>query len=190
MGTGDGLFVYRSARANPWTFFIGIDANRRPLEKISEKIHRKPSRGGVPNAMFVQAAVEDLPHELEGIASEVHVNFPWGSLLSAVAGGDVEALRGLRMTCSKEASLKVVVGIDTARDQTEIARLHLPPLSLEYFDTTLALNYKAAGFEIIEKGMLDAAAWDDMETSWAKRLRGNTGRVGFYLMARAAGFEK
>lgn len=185
MGTGDGLFVYRSARANPGAFFIGIDANRRPLEKISEKIHRKPSRGGVPNAMFVQAAVEDLPQDLEGIASEVHVNFPWGSLLSAVAGGDVDALRGLRMTCSKEARLKVVVGIDPARDQTEIARLHLLPISLEYFDTTLALNYKAAGFEIMKTGRLDASAWLELETSWARRLRGNTNRLGFYLLARA-----
>jgi 16S rRNA (adenine(1408)-N(1))-methyltransferase len=185
MGTGDGLFVYRSARANPRTFFIGIDANRRPLEKISEKIYRKPARGGLPNALFVQAAVEDLPHELEGIASEVNVNFPWGSLLRTVAGSDVVGPRHLRMICAKHGQLKVVLGIDSARDQGEIARLQLPPLSLEYIDSTLSSKYKAVGFQIIERGMLDAAAWCEIESSWAKRLGGKASRPGFYLLAQA-----
>jgi tRNA G46 methylase TrmB len=44
IGTGDGRFVYQSARQNPKKFYIGIDPNVRPLEKISEKIYRKPSK--------------------------------------------------------------------------------------------------------------------------------------------------
>jgi 16S rRNA (adenine(1408)-N(1))-methyltransferase len=184
VGTGDGLFVYRSARANPHKFFIGIDANRRPLEKLSEKIYRKPAKGGLPNAVFAQAAVEDLPQELEGMASEIHVNFPWGSLLRTVAGGELDGLRNLQMICTREARLKVVLGIDPARDQSEIARLKLPSLSLEYIDSTLSLKYHTAGFEIIEREILDAAAGREMETSWARRLRANTSRVGVYLLAR------
>jgi 16S rRNA (adenine(1408)-N(1))-methyltransferase len=184
MGTGDGLFVYRLARANPRTFFIGVDANRRPLEKISEKIYRKPAKGGVANALFVQAALEDLPRELAGIASEVYVNFPWGSLLRAVAGGDLNALRNLRMMCSKDTHLKVILGVDPARDQTEIARLQIPALSLDYIDSTLSLKYRAAGFEIIERGTMDASGWAVLETSWSRRLRGNTSRVTMYLLAR------
>ena len=31
IGTGDGNFVYQAARENPTKFFIGIDANLRPL---------------------------------------------------------------------------------------------------------------------------------------------------------------
>ncbi|MGH9970191.1 MAG: methyltransferase domain-containing protein [Pyrinomonadaceae bacterium] len=85
IGTGDGLFVYQSARLNPKKFYIGIDPSPRPLEKISEKIHRRPAKGGLPNALFLQAAVEDLPGELDGVADEVHIHFPWGSLLGAVA---------------------------------------------------------------------------------------------------------
>jgi 16S rRNA (adenine(1408)-N(1))-methyltransferase len=41
IGTGDGRFVYQSARRNPKKFYIGIDPNVRPLEKISEKICRR-----------------------------------------------------------------------------------------------------------------------------------------------------
>jgi 16S rRNA (adenine(1408)-N(1))-methyltransferase len=51
MGTGDGLFVLRSARSNPNKFYIGVDANARPLEKASEKIYRKARKGGLPNAL-------------------------------------------------------------------------------------------------------------------------------------------
>ena len=54
VGTGDGLFVYNSARRNPDRLFIGIDANSRPLQKISERIHRKPAKGGLPNVLFLQ----------------------------------------------------------------------------------------------------------------------------------------
>jgi 16S rRNA (adenine(1408)-N(1))-methyltransferase len=71
MGTGDGFFVYHSARRNPRKFYIGIDANPRPLEKVSEKVHRRAAKGGLPNVLFVQAAVEDLPLELDGVADEV-----------------------------------------------------------------------------------------------------------------------
>ncbi len=85
IGTGDGRFVSVCARQNLNKFYIGIDANPRPLEKISEKIHRKPTKGGLSNVLFIQAAVEDLPSELDGVADEVHIHFPWGSLLR---GGD------------------------------------------------------------------------------------------------------
>ncbi|MGH9881869.1 MAG: methyltransferase domain-containing protein, partial [Pyrinomonadaceae bacterium] len=94
IGTGDGLFVYQCARQNPRKFFIGIDANPRPLEKISERIHRKPAKGGLPNVLFLQAAVEELPSELYGVADEVHIHFPWGSLLRALMLGEYEVLCG------------------------------------------------------------------------------------------------
>ena len=100
IGTGDGLCVSQSARQNPKKFYIGIDPNRSPLEKISEKIHRKPAKGGAPNVLFIQSAIEDLPDELNGVANEVHVHFPWGSLLRAVATGDVALLQNLRRICA------------------------------------------------------------------------------------------
>ena len=184
VGTGDGLFVYNCARQEPQTFFIGIDANRRPLQKISERIHRKPSKGGLPNVIFVESAVEALPSELAGIASEVHINFPWGSLLSAVSGGNAAALTNLRRMCASQASLKVVVGLDPVRDRAEMERLQLPGLSLDYRDTTLASYYKNAGFEIVgsEIGTVSDAK---LETSWARRLRGNDNRSVIRLLARA-----
>ena len=81
IGIGDGLFVYQYARRYPSKFYMGIDTNPRPLEKISEKIHRKPAKGGLPNVLFIQSSVEDLPAEFDGVADEIHIHLPWGSLL-------------------------------------------------------------------------------------------------------------
>jgi hypothetical protein len=57
----------------------------KALEKISEKIHRKPEKGGLPNVLFVQAPVEELPPELNQVADKIHIHFPGGSLLRSVA---------------------------------------------------------------------------------------------------------
>ena len=182
IGTGDGRFVYQSARENPNKFYIGIDPNTRPLEKISEKIYRKPAKGGAPNVLFIQAAVEDLPSELDGVADEVHVHFPWGSLLRAVATGVAGVLENLRRVCAPGALLEVVIGLDPLRDQTEIERLGLTVMTLEFIDRELTPKYAAAGFEITESGILTSP---QVNSSWAKKLQGNERRRITFLVARA-----
>lgn len=185
IGTGDGRFVYQSARQNPNKFYIGIDPNVKPLEKISEKIHRKPAKGGASNVLFVQSAVEDLPAELDGVVDEVHVHFPWGSLLRAVTTGDLQVLRSVRRICSSGALLEVVLGLDPVRDRSEIERLGVPAFSLEFVDRVLIPRYAAAGFDISERGVRPASEWPEFDTSWAKRLQGNEQRPITYLIARA-----
>lgn len=165
IGTGDGRFVYQSARQNPNKFYIGIDPNVSPLEKISEKIHRKPAKGGAPNVLFIQAAIEDLPPELDGVADEVHVHFPWGSLLRAVATGELDVLRNVRRICSPGALLEVVMN-DPIADQ---------PIE----------RYRSAGFEVLEHGSVPVAQWSEFETTWARRLKQNEHRSVVYLIARA-----
>lgn len=184
IGTGDGLFVYQCARSNPNKFFIGIDPNTRPLEKVSEKIHRSPHKGGLPNVLFLQASIEDLPAELDGVADEVHVHFPWGSLLRIVFTGDQNGLQNLRRICSPGAVLEVLIGLDPERDRNEIERLGL---STELADPEITARYRSAGFEVIEQGVLEQSEWPKLQTSWAKRLKGNQARNLIYIIARAAG---
>ena len=187
LGTGDGRFVYQSARENPNRFHIGIDASTSALEKISEKVFRKPTKGGLSNVLFVQAAIEDLPPELDGIADEVHVHFPWGSLLHAVASGDLVALQGIRRMCAPDALLEVLIGLDPERDMSEFERLGLGPLTPEYVADVLIPNYRVAGFEVIETGVLGRSEWPALESSWGQKLKsGSTNRSLIYLIARAA----
>ena len=189
IGTGDGLFVYQCARRNPLKFYIGIDANPRPLEKISEKIHRKPARGGLPNVLFLQAAIEDLPSELNGVADEIHIHFPWGSLLRAMATGDEVALRDLRRLCARGALLEVIIGLDAERDRAELERLQVSQFSIAHIGSVLDRSYRRAGFEITERGERLPADWPDLQTSWARRLQHSPNRSLIYFIARAVDIQ-
>jgi 16S rRNA (adenine(1408)-N(1))-methyltransferase len=186
IGTGDGRFVYQSAREHPDQFYIGVDAQAGALEKISQKIYRKPAKGGLPNALFIQAAVEALPLELDGVADAVHIHFPWGSLLRAVALGEEVVLRKLRSICAPGALLKIVIALDSERDKSEISRLKLEPLAPEFVKASLIPPYHAAGFDVIEYKLVSPSEWPQLPTSWARRLAGNPERALTYLIARAA----
>jgi len=189
IGTGDGRFVYRSAQVNPNKFYIGIDANAAALEKISMKATRKSSKGGVPNVLFIQAAVENLPEELNETADEIHIHFPWGSLLRAVVTGDDAVLASFRRIAAPECILEIIIGIDEERDKTEIERLGLPRLTEEYLQKNLVPKYAAAGFELLESGVLDPSEWSRLETSWARKLQSNDNRKGVYLVLRTADYQ-
>lgn len=184
IGTGDGRFVYTAARQNPHKFFIGIDANAAALKEISTKATRKPAKGGLPNVLFLQAAVEDLPEELNGLADEIHIHFPWGSLLKAVATGDADVLQSLRRISAPDCFLEIIIGIDEERDRTEIERLGLPALTTDYLQNILAPLYETAEFKVIESGVLSSENWAKLETTWARKLQGNTSRKVVYLIAR------
>lgn len=185
IGTGDGRFVSALAKANPAKFYIGVDANPKPLEKPSMKATRKPKKGGLPNAMFVQAAVEDLPEEFDGTADEIHIHFPWGSLLKAVATGDSEILKSLRRISSPECLLELVIGIDPVRDKGELERLEIPELTPVILHSYLIPKYTTAGFRLIEHGSLKPAQWPKLNTSWARKLQGNAGRRVIFLIFEA-----
>ena len=182
IGTGDGRFVSAAARANPNKFYIGIDANAKPLEKISMKATRKSSKGGLANVLFIQAAVENLPAELDAAADEIHIHFPWGSLLRAVLAGDENVLRALRRICAPECLVEIIVGIDEERDKSEIVRLELPKLSSDYLENVLLPKYAVAGFRVLESGTLNSSEWSKLETSWARKLQGGANRKVTYLI--------
>jgi 16S rRNA (adenine(1408)-N(1))-methyltransferase len=185
IGTGDGRFVSASARANPNKFYIGVDANVKPLEKPSMKATRKPAKGGLPNAMLVQAAVEVLPAEFDGIADEIHIHFPWGSLLRSVATADPPIVSALRRMAAADGLLEIVIGIDPERDRAEIRRLEIPELTDHYLSDTLIPRYEAVGFRSLRHGTLSTAEWSALETSWAKKLSGSSDRKVVFLVFTA-----
>jgi 16S rRNA (adenine(1408)-N(1))-methyltransferase len=189
IGTGDGRYVSAAARANPNKFYIGIDANAKPLEKISMRATRKVKKGGLPNAMFVQAAVEDLPAEFDATADEIHIHFPWGSLLRAVATGDEHILHSLRRIAAPGCLLEIVIGIDPVRDRSELERLGVPVLSPVILHSFLVPKYLSAGFELIDSGILAYRHWANMETSWARKLKLGEGRTVTFMVFRAPTFQ-
>ncbi len=150
------------------------------------KATRKSAKGGLPNVLFVQAAVESLPEELNAAADEIHIHFPWGSLLRAVIVGDESVLNSLRRICAPECLIEIVIGIDEERDKSEIERLELSQLSPDYLENILIPKYKAAGFEVLDKGILSPSDWSKLETSWARKLQSNSNRQVTYLILQAS----
>jgi 16S rRNA (adenine(1408)-N(1))-methyltransferase len=180
------LFVCRSARENPDRFYIGIDINAAALRKISEKIHRKPGKGGLANVLFVQASAEDLPVELNGLADQLYVNFPWGSLLRAVAVGNEHLLGNLRGICAPAARVEIVLGLDPERDHSEIERLALSQMTPAFLEGVLKHRYRSAGFDITEITALSNKQTSELHTTWARRLSFANGRSFIRIIGLAA----
>lgn len=165
VGTGDGAYVLRSARAEPRRLHVGIDSNADGLREASRRAGRKPQRGGAPNAMFVRAAADALPEELGGLASTLTVLLPWGSLLEGVARPDPSTLSGLRALLAPGGRLRVVLGYDAGSDSLP----GLAPLSRERLDAEVLPRYREAGFDAVASAMT-IPELRALGTTWASRL--------------------
>jgi 16S rRNA (adenine(1408)-N(1))-methyltransferase len=166
VGTGDGAWALRCARADPSRFVIGIDTNAENLAEASRRASLKPQRGGTANVLYVQAAAEAPPPELEGIADSLVVLLPWGSLLQAVAAPEVAVLAGLARLCKPRAELRVVFGYDPSIEGAVAAAL--PPLTVEHM-RALPARYAEAGFSV-EARTLENREVANLRTTWAGRL--------------------
>ena len=98
-----------AAAAQPDRLVIGVDASAAAMAEASRRAARKPGRGGLPNALFVMAAAESLPKELDGLADLLIVNFPWGSLLRGLLEADPAVMTGLTRVMRPGAVLAVLL---------------------------------------------------------------------------------
>jgi 16S rRNA (adenine(1408)-N(1))-methyltransferase len=153
VGTGDGRYVLHVARTCPTWFALGVDACKENL--------RKASRKAPPNALYVIANALALPRELGGMASKVAINFPWGSLLTALLDGEPVLLEGLLAIARPGAALEVRLngGALTAAGYT-----------LESGGARIRQSLHDGGFDVGDLVRLDARELRQYPTSWAKRL--------------------
>lgn len=160
---------------------MGVDANAAGLRELSGRAVRSRTA----NLLYVRAAAEQLPRELDAVADRLTIVLPWGSLLAAVARPVPAVLQGIRAACQPGALLTLVLGIHSTRDQAEAARLGLPALDLAYAEGPLAAAYAAAGFRVDRVrllGAMDLARWP---STWARRLAYGHARAVFEIDARA-----
>lgn len=187
IGTGDGRFVYELARVHPCWFCIGIDPARENLEQYSARIYRKPGRGGLGNALYVIASVECLPPELEGLAEQVHINFPWGSLLQGVVLGDRGMLASIAAVSGPCGTLEMLVNTSIFRDPIPLEVQHLPELTPDYVDCVMTPAYAEVGLKIVARRVLGEGEMKQVETTWGKRLAYRRDPGTFYIKAEVDG---
>ena len=103
------------AETDPRTLVIGIDAVAASMAETSRRAARPSAKGGRPNLLFVVAAAESPPPELVGLADEVRILFPWGSLLRGVLGADERVAQGIAALARPDGRVSAIVSV-TPRD--------------------------------------------------------------------------
>jgi 16S rRNA (adenine(1408)-N(1))-methyltransferase len=153
VGTGDGRYALHVARTSPTWFAVGVDACRDNLREASRKA---PS-----NALYVIANALTLPWELDGMASKVTINFPWGSLLKGLLDGEHILLEGLLVISRPGATLEV---------RLNAGALAEAGYNLESGGARIRRALYEGGFDVDDLVWLDARELRQCPTTWAKRL--------------------
>ena len=179
LGTGDGRFVLRLARARPEALVVGVDALAEPMEASASRAARKPARGGAENALFVACDALAPPAALAGRASLVTVNYPWGSLLRAVGEPDVAALRRVADLLAPGGRIVALLNASASEDSSYAERLELPPLDVD----RLVPGWEAVGLSVEEARRLAPGEEPPHRTTWGQRLVRGSGRETLLVSA-------
>jgi 16S rRNA (adenine(1408)-N(1))-methyltransferase len=156
--------VLKTAASRPDTLVVGLDANAGGMAEASRRAARKATRGGLPNALFIVAAAESLPCELDGAFDEVPVQFPWGSLLRGLVRPSPEFLEGLARVLKPGGSLRILVSITERETQAGVE-----PLT-EADIRRLDKPYERHGLLLCDPRPADAELIRASHSTWAKRL--------------------
>jgi 16S rRNA (adenine(1408)-N(1))-methyltransferase len=164
IGTGDGRAVLARGSLEARTLAIGIDANAAAMRESSQRAARRAAKSGLPNVLFLVAAAESLPRELGGLAAEVTVAFPWGSLLRGCLGRDPAVAGAIASLVAPDGELELLLA-PSQRDG-------LPDLPTEHRDVVAAVT---ASFAPLGLAVVDARSATDRDllsshSTWAKRL--------------------
>jgi len=167
------------ARREPATLVLGLDASAAAMAESSLRAARPTGKGGLPNALFVAAAAERPPAELAGVAAEVTILFPWGSLLRGVLALDdaCDAAAGIADLIAAGGLVRALVSIDP-RD-----RLSVPVL--EAADAAgLASRWARHGLTLTAFEPARPAEIHASGSSWARRLAAGRDRHVWRLELR------
>ncbi len=170
IGTGDGRFVLRTARDRPQSLVIGIDPVQEAMAGVARRASAKPSRGGVPNALFLVASAEALPGALSSKASLVTVNYPWGALLRTLVQPDRDGLRAVAGLLQPGGRLIALLNASVTDDRDYGERLGLPPLEDAHIDERLVPGWQESGLEGVTWHRLEPAEEPAHHTTWGRRL--------------------
>lgn len=151
------------ARREPEALVIGIDASAAAMAEWSRRAARRPDRGGLRNALFAVAAIERPPCELLGVADELTITFPWGSLLRGLLAVDDEAAAGIASLLRVSGRATALLSI-TDRDALDVSALNgddAPGIARRWAPHGLTVE----AFEHASAGEVAASG-----SSWARRL--------------------
>jgi 16S rRNA (adenine(1408)-N(1))-methyltransferase len=157
------------ARSEPNTFAVAIDASPDALASGAWRA----KRARLTNAAFLVEGVERLPRELAGVADEVTVHFPWGSLLRGLVDASSSVVGSIVGLMKVGAELRVLM---SAADRDGYAEL-APSLM-----GSRCATYAEHGLHLVEAAWASNAIVAESRSAWAKRLA--VGRTRSAVLAR------
>jgi len=153
LGTGDGRYVRCRAEQHKERFFIGVDACRDNLRANSRRI--------LPNALFIIADAQALPTELNGLASHITINFPWGSLLESLLSSEDSLISRLLSATRPFAGMDIHLNAEA---------LVTAGWALESGADQIECIVNTVGWRTKSRSWMDAHLLRSFPTTWAKRL--------------------
>lgn len=170
LGCGDGKYCYEMARSDPDSMYLGIDADRNGLVEYSRRILKKPSKGGLDNVLYLISNAEALPGDLDGIADEITVILPWGSLLKGLVVPDPLYLSNIRRISKDGAILKIYLNYDVKYEPVEMDRKGLPELTESYVGDNMVPAYASAGIRITGYRFMENEEARSIPSTWTRKL--------------------
>jgi 16S rRNA (adenine(1408)-N(1))-methyltransferase len=128
--------------------------------------------------LFVIANASALPSALAGLAAQITINFPWGSLLRGLVEGEPALLTGLHALARPGAVLETRLNGGALREAG---------WTLAEGGVLVQRALRAHGFQVGPGLRLDATALRACPTTWAKRLAYGRDPQALYLRASYAG---
>lgn len=153
LGTGDGKFAFHYAQTVPNHFVIGLDSCRENLVEYS--------RANLPNLLFVIANAQQLPFELNGLISHIHINFPWGSLLQSLLSGDVNLFCGLEKISSPHTLINLHLNAGALNQQG---------WNLLNGVGQIQVNLRRAGWQIENPKEMNIQTLKKFPSTWSKKI--------------------
>lgn len=184
LGTGEGEFVYRQAKAMPDTFCIGIDACKEGMLTYSSKIKKITKQNGSANLLYIVANAENLPLELENCADEIYINLPWGTLREGIVTGNQTLLNNIYRISKNNTKIEIRITYSSTYEKAVVCSRNLPTLDMQYFKTSLKPIYKEQGFIIEQIKSVNNDALKTFDTKWAKKLGYGKEREIYHLVCR------
>lgn len=172
IGTGDGRFVDYFARRHADLCAIGIDACR---EQLVARSRRAPS-----NAIYLIANALDLPTGLDGLATHLTINFPWGSLLAGLVSGDASLFQRLTAIARPGARLEVRLNAGATAEAG---------VDLDTAAKSARRLLQASTFEMQPPSLMSVADLRAYPSTWAHRLAFGRDPRGLYLQGSRVEIE-
>ena len=170
IGTGDGKNIYRKAKNDKETLYIGLDPVRDNMEEIAVKIAKKPEKGGLDNALLVISTAENLPDELCSVADRVTVLFPWGVLLEGIVKPEEKFILAVKKAAKSGAEFEFITTYSANCEENMMETRGMPELSIEYFNGEYKEKLKGYGLTINNIELLDNEYVKGFDSKWARRL--------------------